>query len=379
MRLVIISDEYPGPDLVYGDVFVHARAKQYAKSAQVLVIGYKPNLISEKRYQYESIPVIITPSLLVFESELIRYNPDVVVVHFMNHTYMNLLLSLKKPLLIFIHGYEATSWVRRLMNYKTLGDLPYLFKYVKNNRRQLTAMKHFIEKANTYDNIRFVFVSQWIKNAAESDLDVSISRSYVIPNGIDTTQFKYQEKTEEDRLKILLIRSFIARNYSNDLSVEAIIELSKKSFFKELHFTIYGEGYLFKPLINKVKHFTNVVVHNRFVENSIIPSIHRNHGIFLCPSRLDTQGVSMCEAMASGLVPITSPVGGIPEYATDQVSSFHVRTGKLIAEKIEYLYENPDVFLGMSKNARLEIVNKCNLSTTVDREVELISNLKTCR
>jgi L-malate glycosyltransferase len=267
--------------------------------------------------------------------------------------------------------------VRRLMNYNALGDLPYLFKYVKNNRKQLSAMKHFIEMANARENIKFVFVSQWIKNAAESDLGISISRSHVIPNGVDTTQFEYQKKSEDDRLKILLIRSFIARNYSNDLSVDAIIELSKKSFFRDLHFTIYGEGYLFKPLINKVKHFANVEVHNSFVENSIIPSIHKNHGIFLCPSRLDTQGVSMCEAMASGLVPITSPIGGIPEYATDQVSSFQVKTGKEIAEKIEYLYKYPDVFLEMSKKARLEIVNKCNLSTTVAREVELINNLKT--
>lgn len=377
MKLVIISDEYPGPNLVYGDVFVHTRAKQYLKSAQVLVIGYKPSLASEYRYQYESIPVIITPSLDLFQTQLKDYNPDVMVVHFMNHTYMELLLALKRPLLVFIHGYEATSWVRRLMNYSTLGDLPYLFKYVKNNRKQLSEMKRFIEIANARENIKFVFVSQWIKNAAEIDLGISISRSHVIPNGIDTEQFEYQKKNTSDRLRILLIRSFIARNYSNDLSVDAIIELSKKSFFKDLHFTIYGEGYLFEPLINKVKHFANVEVHNNFVENNRIPSIHKDHGIFLCPSRLDTQGVSMCEAMASGLVPITSPIGGIPEYATDQVSSFQIKTGKEIAEKIEYLYQYPDVFLEMSKEARLEIVNKCNLSTTVAREVELINNLKT--
>lgn len=377
MRIAIISDEYPRPDLIYGDVFVHARAKQYLKSAEVLVVGHKPTLPSDSRYEYESIPVVITPELGVFQDELIKYNPDVVVVHFMNQAYMNILLSLNKPLLVFIHGYEATSWVRRAMNYNAPGDLPYLFKYIKNNRKQISAMKRFMKAAILRNDIQFVFVSQWIKNAAENDLGISIVRSQVVPNGIDTNLFAYEEKIPNDRLNILLIRSFIARNYANDISVDAIIELSKKSFFEKLNFTIYGEGYLFRPLMNKLKHFSNVEIHNTFIQNNIIPSIHKKHGIFLCPSRLDTQGVSMCEAMASGLVPIASPIGGIPEYATDLISSFQVKTAKQIAEKIEYLYHHSDVFLSMSKQARREIIEKCDLTTTVAREVELINNLKT--
>lgn len=375
IRLLVISADYPGPDLLYGDTFVHSRVKRYQSSCDVAVIGFNPHVVKDRIFEYEGISVCITRDQSVFEQKVIEYNPDVIAAHLIQHTIANVVLSFQKPFVIFVHGFEALSWKRRLMNYTKIGDLPYLWKYIHENRKQLKGLAKFAEKARGRSDVHFVFVSNWLKKAAQHDLRIRFENSHVIPNGIDTSLFAFHHKPQDHRKKILVLRSFKARNYANDLTIDAIKLLSQKNFFKDLEFCIYGEGYLFQSLTDQVKHFSNVTLRNSFVENKSIPAIHQNFGIFLCPSRLDTQGVSMCEAMASGLVPITSPTGGIPEYATDGVSSFQVKTAKDIADKIEFLYHNPDVFLNMSVQARQEIITKCDLTSTISKELKVIKSV----
>lgn len=375
MKVAVISSDYPGPDLIYGDTFVHSRAKEYKTYCQVRVMGFNSTLTQDRIFEYEGLNVHITGLLETFCANVRAYNPDVIAVHLVQRLLISPLLSFQKPLFIFIHGYEALSWKRRLMNYRRPGDLPYLWSYIRSNSQQLKAMRELASRSKTDNKIHFVFVSKWLKNAVEYDWGMVVKNSHVIPNGIDTELFNYRTKAPESRRKILLLRSFKARNYANDIAIDAIELLSKKSFFNELEFSIFGEGYLFTALTQKIRHLSNVHLHNIFIENKKIPEIYERYGIFLCPSRLDTQGVSMCEAMSCGLVPITSPVGGIPEYTTKGVSSFQVKTPREFAEKIEYLYNQPDVFLKMSANARFEIMQKINLPDTVKKEINLFQSI----
>lgn len=375
MKVVIFSKDYPGPDLLYGDTFVHARVKKYKAYCDVQVLGFNTSLNQDRIFEYEGVNVHITNNLGGLSKNINEYNPDLISVHLLEHFLIPLLLSFKKPLIIFIHGYEALSWARRLMNYRTPGDLQYLWSFFRSNRKQLKAMKQLANSSNEGSDVHYVFVSNWLKKSVETDWNMRLSNSQIIANGIDTALFQYKRKSPELRKKILLLRSFKARNYANDIAIEAILLLSTKSFFNELEFSIFGEGYLFARLTKRIGHLPNVHLNNFFVENKDIPRIHATHGIFLCPSRLDTQGVSMCEAMSSGLVPITSPVGGILEYSTNNISGFQVGTPQEIADKIEYLFYHPDVFLKMSEQASLEIEQKCELSNTVIKEIELFRSV----
>jgi N-acetyl sugar amidotransferase len=375
LKVVVISADYPSPQNIYGDVFVHTRLKEYARYFDVEVVGYNAYIKAIRDYNYENIRAFVTPDLDQFKAELLDRKPDIIVGHLVQHQYLNFLLSTGKPLLIFFHGYETTSWRRRLMNYDSLGSLRYLAKYFMENRAQLGGMKAFLQKANGNPLINFVFVSNWLKQAAETDLGLTFQNARVIPNGIDTSLFRGEKKNREKRKNILILRSFKAINYSNDLSVQAIHLLSTKKFFTELKFIIYGTGYLFKELTDGLKQFPNVELNNFFVENKNVPAIHEPNGIFLCPSRLDTQGVSMCEAMASGLVPITSRFGGIPEYAQDGVNALYAKSAQEIADKIEFLYHNPSVFEKMSAAARQAIVDKCALKDVVQKEMLIIRSL----
>jgi N-acetyl sugar amidotransferase len=375
MRIIVVSSDYPGPDLIYGDQFVHARVKRYKKYCDAKVFGYNAGLTTDRVFEYEGVSAYITSNIELFKTKVNEFDPDLIACHFVQQDLIETLLSIKKPIAVFVHGYEALSWKRRLMNYRAPGDLRYLLAYYKMNVKQLREMKKLGQRSNQTDSIHFVFISNWLKQAVESDWNMALKNSHVIPNGIDTELFRFNDKRPELRKKILLLRSFKAWNYANDIAIDTILLLSKKEFFNDLEFTIYGEGFLFARLTKKVSHFSNVTLNNFFVENKTIPAIHEQHGLFLCPTRLDTQGVSMCEAMASGLIPLTSPIGGIPEYASDTISSFQFNSAEEIAGKIEYLYNNPDVFLKMSRAARKEVEDKIDLSVTTSKELDLFKKV----
>jgi len=88
---------------------------------------------------------------------------------------------------------------------------------------------------------------------------------------------------------------------------------------------------------------------------------------------MDSQGVSRDEAMASGLVPVTNAIAAIPEF-TDVDCAFAVPSEdyKGIADAIERLAMDPDLFAKMSRAAAHRVRQQSNLQRTIQQEIKLI-------
>ncbi len=375
MNIVVVDPDYPRRENLYGDVFVHTRVIAYPPHWNVSVVGLNTFLEADVRYTWDGIKVFMSNDVNKVRQEILMANPQVLIIHFIQWQLMGFLIEINKPLAIFVHGYEALSWRRRLFDYNSIGALRFLPSYFVRNTKQLKRFKLFVEQANKKTNICFVFVSEWMKRIASSDINIDFKHPKIIPNGIDSNLFSYSNKDPEQRKSILLIRSFNSRKYAVDIAIKAIIKLSNKSFFNELEFFIYGEGYLFKSLTKPLAKFQNVYCYNTFLSQEEIANCHKQSGIFLSPTRQDAQGVSMCEAMASGLVPITSLKTAIPEFVTNGVSGFTTKNVNEIAERIEYLYFNPTIFSKMSREAASAISKKCSVMVTMPQEIELIESL----
>jgi glycosyltransferase involved in cell wall biosynthesis len=80
----------------------------------------------------------------------------------------------------------------------------------------------------------------------------------------------------------------------------------------------------------------------------------------------------MCEAMSSGLVPITSNNTAIPEFITNKANGILTKTAEDIANAIEFLYYNPNSFLELSANASKSMNSKCSINNIVNKELQLI-------
>lgn len=370
-KILILTNVYPKEGNYYRNGFLHSRVKEYMKINEN--IQYEVfNIDSTKRlheYKFENVRVIIgsEEELLALYS---KENYKKMLIHFLDTKIMRFIykVGFERPIIIWIHGVEALSWKRRLFNIRQAKFI----KQVVANTRQIHNLKKFLNHTKN-KNIEYVFVSEWMKRVMEEDTGIKVEKHHIIPNVVRTELFEFNQKDIKSRKNILLIRPFSTYKYANDIAVNAILELEKWEHFKELNFTIVGEGRLFNSLTAPLKNIKNVKLVNTFLSQNEIVNYHKAHGVFLCPTRQDAQGVSMCEAMASGLVPISSNNSAIPEYLNENIG-FLTISPESIAEAIKFLYNNPLKFIKMSCETSHFINQKCGINETIIKEYKLIND-----
>jgi len=370
---LIVAPGYPDEQNVNRFAYIHSRVRLYKEHKldfQVFVLKENENYRNE--YQFEGISVI-TGDKFVFK-QFVEENPITkILVQLISIPIMSAINLAKNniPIYIWFHGFEALSWKRRLfyLNTSDIYSVPRFIKYIFNNRKQLNSLSNFMNINKK--RIHAIAVSNWMKNVVESDVKSNNLNWSIIPNIIDGKIFNYNSENKNDRKKILLVRSFESKKYANDISIEFIKELSKKDYFNELEILIVGKGLFFNKLTEKVKKFNNVTIKNVFLNHYELAKLYKEYGVFLCPTRQDSQGVSMCEAMASGVIPLTSNNTAIPEFVDDS-SGFMCKNVQQMLDSYEKIYENEKEFLEMSKKASETILNKCSYDNTVAKEIELI-------
>lgn len=203
-------------------------------------------------------------------------------------------------------------------------------------------------------------------------------RTSVIHNFIDGDIFRYDTKDTERRKNILSIRSYSTLKYANDLTTQAILELSKRPFFKDLTFHLAGDGALFEETNAPLRGFDNVTLHRGFLNHAEIAALQERSGVFLNPTRWDSQGVSRDEAMASGLVPVTSAVAAVPEFVDESCGLLAPAEDHLgLAAAIERLYHDPGLFSRLSRAAAERVRRQSGFEQTIAREIELIRKRST--
>ncbi|KLO21176.1 glycosyltransferase family 4 protein [Marinitoga sp. 1155] len=373
-KIMVINNGYPSKDNIYSNVFVQKRLESYKKyneklDIRVIKLIRKAPLPAD--YIYNNIEVKYYLIKDVFQAYK-NYNPNIILIHFFPYYLLNFIKSLNIPVIIWVHGFEALSWKRRLFNFTF--DLNFV-KYIVSNKIQLKYFNKLISISNSKNNIFFVFVSKWMKNTCFKDIGRTTKNYKIIPNFIDTEFFYYLPKTPDYRKKILMIRSFKSRKYATDIAVKAIKYLSKiYPNFSDLEFTIVGNGKFWKKDISKIKNFNNIKIVKNFLNHEKIKELHGSNGILLSPTRQDSQGVSMCEAMSSGLVPITSLNTAIPEFVNTSCG-YLTKNYMEAANAIIELYENKELFIKKSKKAAEFVRNKCSFHNTIEKELNLIYDL----
>jgi glycosyltransferase involved in cell wall biosynthesis len=373
-KYLILTNNYPNYDGLYKNGFVHSRVITYIQNNLDVDVFVLRNREDFEKYVFEGVTVFKGDNN-VLKTVFERVTYKKILIHFVNENMYNTIMEINPEykLLIWIHGVESERWYRRLFNYRSSDDICKLKDTLKDNFLKIRFMKKIYSRKD--NNIKFIFVSQFMKIMAEEDTGVNVANYRIIHNVVDDETFKYYEKSAELRKKILTIRPFASYKYANDLTVKAILELSNRVFFKELEFTIYGDGPLFnetlKPLMDR--NFENVKLNKRFLTQKEIASIHKENGIFICPTRLDAQGVSMCEAMSSGLVPVTTGVTAIPEFVTKDKGMLVSGEDYVgLANAVEELYNQPDKFCRLSRNASEGIIKQSGKQAIVAKELETI-------
>ena len=370
MRILVVTRSYPARGDLYKYPFVHRRVLAYRGAGHDVAV-FQPSPGEPSDHEYEGV-TCRTGNGAALQRLCNEWLPDVIACHGFSETLWSVLepVAQKIPVQAWLHGSEIPDFMRQKAAVAPQAD----------RRAALAALKVRCEFWDRLlddfpDLLKLVFVSQTSVELAREDWGHRLAASHysIIPNPVDTDLFAYRTKSAEDRFRVLLIRPFDSHTYANDLAVDAILKLRERPGADRLSFTIVGDGPLFDEVIEPLSGVANVSISRRFLTQQQIADEHRRHGIFLVPTRLDTQGVSRDEAMASGLVPVTNAIPAVAEF-TDSSCAAIAPPGDAegLADALFEMVETPQLFLDRSKEAAERIRSDRSNEVIVPRELDLL-------
>lgn len=361
----------------HGGEFIRSRVQAYASAGLGgVVIDYSaPQNSRATLHETPSGPIAhVRPELLPEVVSLLAQSQFPVLAHSPTPELQDLLVASIEGsrVAVWFHGYEVRDHRRLYCNTSTR-DAALLRKQRDTlNANRFAAARRLFAK----EDLSVVFVSDFQRRISELDVGAPVSRSEIIPNYVDQSIYRGRVRRPEESRRILLMRGFNARNYGNDIATEALRLLSQRRGFRDLQITVRGFGVHFAENTNALAHLPNVEIQQRYSSPAEMACMHYDNGIFLCPTRWDTQGVMLGEAMASGMVAVTTPVAAIPEF-TDARSSVLAKPEDpaAFAEAIWHLVENPELMPVVSEAAIRRVSEQCGRAATVEKEIELIGRL----
>lgn len=370
-RYLVLVKNYPSYDDLYKHAFIHRRVVEYRKQG-VDVDVFRIGNGALNYNEFDGVDVVSGQAdHLRAAMRTGRY--DAVLVHFLDERMWEVLQEFIERTRVFVwaHGAEIQSAGRREFDH--VDEESRRRAVILGDRRMAFWRRLFTER---HPNMHYVFVSRWFAQDVFDDVGMELpSDAYtVIHNFIDADLFAFNEKGPEQRNRVLSIRPYESRKYANDLAVASVLALRDKPFFNELEFRFIGDGRLFEETLEPIAGLPNVRIERRFLTQGEIAELHGEYGVFLNPTRMDAQGVSRDEAMASGLVPITSRCTAIPEFV-DESCGFLAGPEDVVelAEAIERLHLEPHLFETMSRAAARRVRDSSSSSHTIAREIELFA------
>lgn len=369
---LLVTPVYPSIENRYSGGFVHTRAKAYIKSNIKLDVALINNTKDISIYSYEGVKVF-QGNYFSLRQLLQQKKYKRILIHFFSPEYANVLDSCDldgTQLFFYLHGAETLYWDWNKM------ATPYFQTVDLLSSQQVEDFRYkdsVIKKYNENNNVTWVFVTPWTRKRSEELINIKYNKSVCIPCWIDEKLFKEEEKNAELRKKIFVLRKFENINtYSIDIVVRTILELSRRDFFTQLEFNIYGDGSLFDLLLDPVKKFQNVKLHKTFLTHKEIREVHQAHGIALFPTRFDSQAVSSCEAASSGCVVISSINPGVEQYILPKYGTLCEPENYLeYANLIEKLFYDKELFRYINKNMYKNIREKCSYRETIQKELKM--------
>lgn len=366
---------YPSLENKYNFGFIHTRVQAYIEAGMNVDVVACNEMPDNYIYEFENVKV----NKLSFYSlrELLRKKKfKRILIHFFDEKYANLLEATdtsETMLYFYLHGAETLYW-----------DWPKLAsKYFEppveiddELRKYFEEKDYFIKKYNNVKNAKWIFVTEWTRKRCEELLNIKFNNSDVVPCLIDTNLFSYEEKDPELRKKIFVLRKFDNINsYSLDNVAKIILALSKKDYFKDLQFDIYGDGSMHEKLLEPIKHFENVHIEKRFLTHEEIREVHQTHGIALFPTRFDSQAVSSCEAASSGCAVVTSNIPGVRQFIPEDLGVMcETEDIDSYVNVIEKMYFDKDYFLKVAKEESESVRSKFGYENTIKKDLSIYEN-----
>lgn len=370
MKITILTSRYPSNNNPYNHMFVHMRSLEMKKKGNDISV-FVPSKIT-KKYVHEGIDVFMMPSKDIIKK---INSKGILYLHLLNiypfskdngWVIYKYLLKNNSTFAMYVHGSEVQKYGSRMFefNYKISDFL----KWFKKDVLVIPKMKRFVKNVKNRKQVTFIYPSLWMKKEMEINLNLQIDNYHVIPNGIDTKLFKFHD-LYKNKYKLVTLRPLSSKKYAVDIAIN-IMKFLPQPYTLE----IFGKGMYEKTYKNQIKQLgleKRIVIKNSFIERNNLNAFFSNYGVFLSPTRMDAQGVTMCEAMASGLLTVSNKNTAIPEFISDNKNGILGIEPKEIAEKIITITNDKALFEQITKNGR-ESMSEIDIEKTIKKELNVL-------
>lgn len=359
MKIAILSAGYPS-ELSGEFLFVHLRAQHYIQLGHVVKAFVIQNKTS--KYKWEDISVYKGRKHKI-EEAIRQFHPDILAIHYPTYWMESTIRKMDCPKVVWILGHEML-WSFRLMSAENPMD------WVKKRMVLLPRLAYQIYSiSNLIKDVNYtIFVSKWLLEATQRHTLTHFDNAVIIPNPVDTEQFTYE--TPRNISRGISVRSLERSVYGIDVAIKAF------SNFKSADLSVFGRGSFYQKYLRMIeKQKSNCQIHYGHILHKQLPNIYHQYGFFVAPSREETQGLAMCEAMACGLPVVASNVGGIPEFVRDGVDGYLTSPNdpSALRRAVQQLLSDKERYLRMSTNAREHIVDVCAAKMIIRRELEVMT------
>jgi len=372
MNVKVVTSRYPDKNSPYNHMFVHTRCLEIINQG-INVEVYIPSSKTES-FTYEGVKVYKLPSNVIISC---IKKGDIIYIHLLNiypfsksngWPIYNFILKNNLIYAMYIHGFEAQRYSSRMYEFNfTIREI---LRWLKKDLLVFPKFKYFVNK--TKDQGLFIFPSKWMKSEMEKNLNCKINEYHIIPNGIDTKFFIFQNQSEY-RFKMLTIRSLSSKVYDVEKTIEVMSHLPE-----QFTLDIYGEGvYLkkYQKMIEKKRLGNRVKIISTFVEKEEMRNLFRNYGVFISTTKMDSQGVTIMEAMAAGLLAVNTDNSSKREFFCDMKTSVLAKSTKSIAEKINHICSDLNLYNKITLEGSKSI-KKLNITITIKNEIKVIKQFR---
>lgn len=190
------------------------------------------------------------------------------------------------------------------------------------------------------------------------EMNAFYERDYtLIPNYIDIENYPFRQRIVSNPIRLLWVRSF-HRIYNPRLAVDIVKRLVEKGF--EVKLAMVGPDK--DGSMQETKDYAldlGVVEYIKFtgrLSKSEWIKLADEYDLFINTTNVDNTPVSVMEAMALGMIVISTNVGGMPFLFDNEKEGILVppRNSDIFIEAIDDLYENLSLGREISQNARLK-------------------------
>lgn len=214
----------------------------------------------------------------------------------------------------------------------------------------------------------------WVREYYKKD-------AVIIRNGIDIAQFSpiQRKSITPKNVRLLCAGIFLPHRRFED-AIEAVRALHEKGY--EVHLSIAGDG------ASRPEYYEKIIrlVSDLSLENHVSflgriseerwQSVFAENDIFIFPNHMQSWGIVVFEAMASGMPVIVSKTAGASEVLTDGENGILVnpKAPHEIADGVMRLVDVPGLYENINKNSRTFVENNISWRRYTEEMLSVIAS-----